>query len=66
MKTKTCLWKFDDWHCYYDSDCGHAYCFDDEPKLEEDAYKFCPGCGKLIQVAPTKKDDEKEEPEIDP
>lgn len=42
-----CLWKWEEWHGYYETACGNAYCFDDEFKPGK-GYQYCPGCGQPI------------------
>lgn len=53
---KVCRWKYintDDWDddSYYETECRETMYFDDNLKLEdEDKFKWCPYCGKLIEV----------------
>lgn len=43
-----CIWKLDIWHDYFETDCGHAFCFSDDEGLKDKAFKFCPYCGNEI------------------
>lgn len=45
-----CTWKADD-DGVLNTHCGEAYCFEHEFTVGG-AYKFCPGCGKPIQLCP--------------
>lgn len=45
----TCRWKYDEHHDYYDTDCGQGQCFSCDG-VKENHYKFCPYCGKEIEV----------------
>ena len=42
-----CHWKYDETHCYYDTDCGEAYCLIDGT-LKENGHLHCPYCGRKI------------------
>ena len=46
-----CKWKKEsDWDVtYYNTSCGEDICFE-EYNFEETGYKYCPFCGKLIEV----------------
>jgi DNA-directed RNA polymerase subunit RPC12/RpoP len=45
-----CQWKLDEAHGYYDTSCGEAFCFNNEDGPEKNKYRFCPYCGKEIEV----------------
>ena len=48
---ETCKWTLmdDDYGPYYDASCGETYLFPDG-SVAENGYRFCPGCGKPIEV----------------
>lgn len=47
----SCLWKHDEWHDYYDTQCGNALCLETgTPKANN--YNFCPCCGGEIVYKP--------------
>ena len=46
---ETCVWTYDDEHCYWETSCGESWWF--EYRLEFARVKFCPGCGERISVA---------------
>lgn len=48
-KSVGCRWKYDEWHDYYDTGCGQAYCLE-EGSPATNTYKYCPGCGGRIEV----------------
>ena len=44
-----CEWKYNDSEYYFESSCDHLHIFmSDGPK--ENAYEFCPYCGKRIKI----------------
>ena len=43
-----CYWQYDEEHCFYDTECGEAYCLMDGT-LAENKHKHCPYCGKPIK-----------------
>lgn len=56
-KNEVCLWSYDEYHCYYDSSCGGAYCFDDGIRPKDGSYRYCPRCGKPVkEVVPEPED----------
>jgi hypothetical protein len=50
----TCGWTHDENHDCYETRCDNAYVFEYELKLG-DSHKFCPGCGRLIEIVSNKK-----------
>ena len=49
MTDDVCEWKYNDSEYYFESSCKHLHIFmSDGPK--ENAYEFCPYCGKKIKV----------------
>jgi hypothetical protein len=41
---------------YYQTGCGHAFCFEAET-LEESGFNFCPYCGKPIKEQKEREND---------
>ena len=52
---KTCLWTEDLDYCSWDAACGGAYQFDYDFRNERRGYKFCPNCGREIEIASVKE-----------
>jgi len=53
MKLKTsikenCIWEYNEFSDYYETICGHSFCFSYSKKEPE--FKFCPYCGKKIKL----------------
>ena len=48
MSDKRCIWEYEDTHGYYDTGCSNAFQFVYDEK--EKAFKYCPYCGKEIQI----------------
>lgn len=44
-----CFWKYDEWQCAYDTECGECYCFENGTP-RENHYRYCPGCGKRLRT----------------
>lgn len=54
-----CKWTYDDYHCVYETECDKAFYFDDSSNLDENNFKFCPYCGKIIEaIIPQEQDDD--------
>lgn len=47
---RTCLWKFDEDHCKYDTGCGKAWSFIDDG-IAENGLVYCPFCGGKVSEA---------------
>ena len=45
-----CEWTYDDIDDYYETACKNAYCLADGT-LKDNEHKYCPYCGRLIQLA---------------
>jgi len=58
LESQTCAWVFEENHCYWDTGCGRAYDLGDTTPGEDESYRFCPGCGKLISVKQKETKDE--------
>ena len=49
-----CKWIYDEYHDYWDTKCGEGQIFTDGgPK--ENKYRYCPYCGKEIEVSERSK-----------
>lgn len=46
----TCAWAYDDTHEKYDTACGEAFVFIADGPIEN-SFKFCPYCGRSIEVS---------------
>ena len=46
--TTECIWKYDEDHDKWDTECGNAHCFIDG-NITENNYTHCPYCGKYIK-----------------
>lgn len=44
---EACEWKFDEFHCKFDTECKEANCFEAGGPIENN-YQFCPFCGKQL------------------
>ena len=55
---ESCVWRWYDRSCYYESQCGEAYCFMGDDDLDAQHYRFCPGCGKPIKAERVLQEDE--------
>ena len=44
--SETCTWTFDDFDCYYTSECDEGFYFTEGPR--ESNFKYCPYCGRII------------------
>lgn len=45
-----CRWKFDIYHDYYETGCGHTFTFIDGSS-QENGFKYCPYCGGKIDAS---------------
>lgn len=50
LQKPSCSWVYNDYHDYYDTGCGKAYCFKYE-FIPSGSHKFCSGCGGEVGVA---------------
>jgi len=48
-KSGTCTWKYDEWHDYYETECGSAWALTDGT-LDENGVVFCHKCGRRVVV----------------
>ena len=55
-----CRWTYDSWHDHYDTACDNAAVFGEGDVLANE-YKFCPYCGKPIEVVPEVVEDDEED-----
>lgn len=44
-----CVWAYDDFHDYYDTDCKRAFSLITGTPKDND-YVYCPNCGRKIKV----------------
>ena len=51
-----CEWTYDDMDDYYETACKNAYCLADGT-LKDNEHKYCPYCGRLIQLAQQAQDE---------